>query len=224
MRTRLKVCCIMSPEEARIAVAHGADAVGLVAEMPSGPGVIDEATIASIARAVPPAVGTFLLTSEADGEAIAAQVGRLGVNTVQIVRHVHPTAYVPLRHRLPAVRVVQVVHVEDRGAVDLALGYAGAADALLLDSGRPSADTAELGGTGRRHDWALSREIVARVPVPVFLAGGLTPETIGEAVATVRPFGVDLCTGLRTGGRLDPLKLDRFVRALREADGRLQRM
>ncbi len=87
-------------------------------------------------------------------------------------------------------------------------------DALLLDSGRPSAEVPELGGTGRIHDWSVSREIVRSVGVPVILAGGLRSDNVAEAVAAVVPFAVDVCTGIRTNGRLDPVKLEAFAQAL----------
>jgi phosphoribosylanthranilate isomerase len=217
MRTRLKVCCIASIDEARIAISHGADALGLVAAMPSGPGPIPDALIRAIAASVPPAIATFLLTCEVDPDAVVAQVVRAGVSTVQLVDdEVDLDVYRVLRSEAPAVRIVQVVHVRDRASVNRALHVATHVDALLLDSGNPQAQVRELGGTGRVHDWALSREIVARAERPVFLAGGLNAENIREAIDTVRPFGVDLCSGVRTNGALDVAKLDRFAKAMTE--------
>lgn len=219
-RTRLKVCCIMSPDEMRLAVEAGADAVGLVARMPSGPGVIADEAIAAIAAAVPPPVASFLLSSETDPEALAEHVARTRPAAVQIVAPVDPGVLQRLKGRLTGTRIVQVIHVEDGGSARLALDYARFADALLLDSGRPSAAVAELGGTGRVHDWALSRQIVQGVDRPVFLAGGLTPDNVGEAIALVAPFGIDLCSGVRTAGALDPAKLSALTAALRTADER----
>jgi len=216
MRTRIKICCISSVDEARRAIALGADAIGLVGAMPSGPGVVDDQTIADIARQAPPPVATFLLTSRQTAADIAEHVRLAGTNTVQIVRHIDPAEYAGLRNSLPGVKLVQVVHVEEAASVDLAIDYARWADALLLDSGRPTAATEELGGTGRTHDWVLSREIVEVVDRPVFLAGGLTPRNVGAAIGAVRPFGVDLCSGVRTNGQLDDDKLARFVAAVVE--------
>ncbi len=175
-RPRLKVCCIQSPFEARLAVRLGASALGLVSEMPSGPGVIPEETIAAIARAVPPPVASFLLTSRRDAAGMAGQ--------------------------------------QRRNAVEEAVAVAAAVDAILLDSGNPSLAVKELGGTGRRHDWRLSRRIREAVPVPVFLAGGLRAENVEEAIAEVAPFALDVCSGVRTDGRLDEEKLTRFVAAM----------
>ncbi len=215
MHVRLKVCCIASRAEADMAIAAGADALGLVAEMPSGPGPISDEEIAEIAATVPPPIATFLLTSETTAEEIAAHVERTGVNTVQIVTHISIDEAAKLAGLCPSVRRVQVIHVEDRSALDLITGYAPHVHAFLLDSGRPSAAVPEFGGTGRAHDWAVSAAFVEQSPRPVFLAGGLTPDNVGEAVRQVRPFGVDLCTGVRTDDRLDAAKLNAFVAALR---------
>lgn len=214
VRTRIKVCCISSEGEARCAIEHGADALGLVGAMPSGPGVIDDALIAEIARSVPPPVATFLLTSETDAGAIADHARRVGTSAVQIVSHIDPAESERLGALLPGVRRVQVVHVEGHDALELVERYAPHAHAFLLDSGRPGEPTPTLGGTGRTHDWDVSAAFVRRSPIPVFLAGGLDDTNVGEAVRRVRPFGVDLCSGVRTDGRLDPPKLDRFVRAV----------
>jgi len=216
MRTRIKICCMGSVEEARLAVAAGADAVGLVAEMPSGPGPIADALIAEIAASVPPPVTPFLLTQREDPEHILAHVRKTGVTTVQLVRHVDAAVHRALKAALPWLKIVQVVHVEDDRALALARLYAETADALLLDSGRPSLDVAELGGTGRVHDWEVSRRIVEAVDRPVFLAGGLTPANAAEAIARVRAFGLDLCSGVRTDGKLDPAKLAAFMAAVSE--------
>lgn len=214
MRTRVKICCMASVAELRLAVAAGADAVGLVGEMPSGPGPIDDALAVEIAAATPAGVTPFLLSSRTDGAALADHARAVGVGVVQIVRHVDRAEHARLRRAAPSLKVVQVVHVEDEAAVELARGYAETADALLLDSGRPSAAVEELGGTGRAHDWALSARIVDAVRMPVWLAGGLTPANVDEAIARVRPFGIDLCSGLRPEGALDERLLRRFMRAV----------
>ncbi len=218
MRTRVKICCISSIEEARLAVAAGADALGLVGHMPSGPGVIDDETIRAIALTVPPPTARFLLTSETTATAIAAHARACAVDTVQIVRHISPAELTKVATLLPDLRLVQVVHVEGEDAFDWIYRYAEHADAFLLDSGRPSAATPELGGTGRVHDWSVSAEFVQRSPIPVFLAGGLSADNVGQAIARVRPYGLDICSGVRTDGRLDAAKLSRFIKAVHAAD------
>lgn len=216
---RVKICCIASVEEAELAVRHGAAALGLVGRMPSGPGPIPDDLIAEIAAWAPPAVATFLLTSETEPEAIIDHVRRCGTSTVQLVDAVAPQAYAALRRAAPQLKIVQVIHVTGPESVEEAKASAPHVDALLLDSGRPGAAIKELGGTGRVHDWALSRRIVAEVARPVFLAGGLNPENVAEACNRVRPFGVDLCTGVRTDGRLDEARLTAFFGALPTAAG-----
>ena len=214
MRPRVKVCCIASAEEARLAIECGASAVGLVSEMPSGPGVISEELIAEIAARVPPPVATFLLTCRQDADSMVAQQRRCRVNTLQLCDRVPAEAYAGLRAGLPGVSLVQVVHVRGEESFEEALSAARHADALLLDSGNQGLAVKELGGTGRTHDWRVSRRVVEASPVPVFLAGGLKPENVAEAVEVVRPFGLDVCSGVRTEGRLDAKKLRRFFARL----------
>lgn len=218
MKTRIKVCCISSREEAALAVAAGASALGLVGEMPSGPGVISDERIAEIASVVPPPISRFLLTSRTDGHAIAEHVRACRVDTVQLVDAVAEGAYATLRAAAPWVRVVQVLHVEDESVLEQAERAAPWVDALLLDSGRPGAPVRELGGTGRVHDWSFSRRVVARSSRPVFLAGGLRPDNVARAIAEVGPYGLDVCSGVRTDGRLDGDKLRAFVRAVQQAE------
>jgi phosphoribosylanthranilate isomerase len=213
LRPRVKVCCISSLEEAGLAVACGASALGLVSAMPSGPGVIDEALIAQIARRVPPPVAPFLLTCAQAAHEIVAQQRRTGCGTLQLCDHVPPEGYAELRRALPGIRLVQVIHVTSEESVAEAVAVARHVDALLLDSGRPSLTVKELGGTGRVHDWRLSRRIREAVDVPLFLAGGLKPANVAEAVREVGPFGLDVCTGVRSNGRLDADKLRAFMQA-----------
>ena len=218
MKTRLKVCCIATVEEARLAVAHGADAIGLVGPMPSGPGPIPLETIAQIAASTPPPIATFLLTSKTRPEEIIAQWQQCHTTTIQLTDRVEPEHFPALRKALPGVKLVQVIHVVGPQSLVEAREYDHLADALLLDSGNPVLAVKELGGTGRIHDWAVSAQIVAQMPCPVFLAGGLTTENVTEAIDTVRPFGVDLCSGVRTNGHLDPVKLSAFIHKLRSGN------
>jgi phosphoribosylanthranilate isomerase len=197
-----------------VAVRHGASALGLVSAMPSGPGVIPDDAIAAIARTVPPGVASFLLTSRQDVPSIVEQQRRLRVTTLQIVDRLTEGSHRELRAALPGIGLVQVVHVTGPESVDEALAVAPEVDALLLDSGNPTLAVKELGGTGRRHDWRLSQKIREQAGVPLFLAGGLTPENVAEAVAEVGPFGLDVCSGVRTAGALDEAKLDRFFAAV----------
>jgi phosphoribosylanthranilate isomerase len=197
-----------------MAIRAGASALGLVSAMPSGPGVIAEEAIAEIAATVPPAVATFLLTCHQDAAAIAEQQRRLRTTTVQICDRLDRGSHSDIRAALPGIGLVQVVHVTGSESLAEAVTAAPGVDALLLDSGNQAAAVKELGGTGRRHDWRISREIREAVPVPVFLAGGLNPGNVAEAIAEVGPFALDLCSSVRTDGHLDPRKLDAFFAAV----------
>lgn len=214
---RVKICCISSLEEASLAIRHGAAALGLVSQMPSGPGVIADELIAEIAARVPPPVATFLLTMRREADAIVAQHAVCATSTIQLVDAVEPAQLQRLRRALPHVKLVQVIHVVGPAALDDAMASAPHVDALLLDSGNPALPVKELGGTGRVHDWQVSRLIRARAPVPVFLAGGLRTSNVREAIEAVEPFGIDLCSGVRTHGRLCAEKLAQFMRAVHGA-------
>lgn len=218
LRTRLKVCCISTLAEAALAVAAGADALGLVGDMPTGPGVIDDALARDIAARIPPGVSAFLLTSRKDAAGIADHARDVGVSTVQIVRHVDPREHALLAERAPHLRRVQVLHVEDASILALASDYEAHAHAFLLDSGRPS--VSELGGTGRAHDWTISAELVRASALPVFLAGGLRPDNVASAIDQVHPYGLDICSGVRTEGKLDARSLEALTHALRAQDAR----
>jgi phosphoribosylanthranilate isomerase len=212
---RVKICCMGSLAEARLAITAGASAVGLVSAMPSGPGVISEDLIAEIARQLPPAIGSFLLTCQTDPDAIIEQQRRLRVNTIQICDRLEVQRYEILRAALPGISLVQVVHVNGAESVAEAIAIAPFVDGVLLDSGNQSLPVKELGGTGRTHDWNLSVQIREAIDVPLFLAGGLKAENVADAIMQVRPFGVDVCSGVRTNGKLDEAKLKSFFAAVK---------
>jgi len=211
MKTRVKVCCISSVEEASVVISAGVTAIGLVGNMPSGPGVISDELINTIASSVPSGVDTFLLTSETSAKKIVEHHNRTLTNTIQIVDELKEGTYNDIRSSLPSIKLVQVIHVIDDKSVDEAIKISEFADALLLDSGNPSLNVKELGGTGRVHDWSLSRKIVEQTKVPVYLAGGLNADNVQKAIEEVNPFGVDLCSGVRINGKLDEKKLHQFL-------------
>jgi phosphoribosylanthranilate isomerase len=210
MILRIKICCINSIIEANTAINYGASAIGLVAKMPSGPGPITDDLIRQIAATVPPPVATFLLTSETKAVEIISHHNRTNTNTIQIVDTLENREYGQLRAALPSVRIVQVIHVIDDRSVEEAIEISDMVDAILLDSGNPNLKIKELGGTGRIHDWKLSRKIREMSRCPVFLAGGLNPENVRKAIEEVEPYAVDVCSGVRTNGNLDKQKLEAF--------------
>lgn len=213
-KPKVKICCISSIEEAALAIECGASALGLVGEMPSGPGVISDAEIYDIAHSVPPPIATFLLTSQTSSKGIIEHHQKVQTNTVQIVDTLKSGTYREIRQTLPNVKIVQVIHVLDEKSVDQACELAEMVDAILLDSGNPNLEVKELGGTGRVHNWALSRKIVETCGKPVFLAGGLRAENVRQAIEAVQPFGLDLCSSVRTVGKLDRAKLEKFFQAI----------
>lgn len=217
IHTRVKVCCIANVAEAEMAIAAGAWALGLVAEMPSGPGPIPDDAIAEIARAVPPGVETFLLTSRVEADGIIEHHRHCGTTALQLVDRVPFDDLKRLRRALPGVRLVQVVHVTGPDSVSEAQDVAGLVDMVLLDSGQPQAELRTLGGTGNTHDWDISRIIRERLDLPVWLAGGLNEANVSQAIRHVGPFGVDLCSSLRPDGRLHAQRLDAFFKAVRSA-------
>lgn len=214
---QVKICCIRSVQEAELAIEAGASALGLVADMPSGPGIITEDEITEIAARVPPPIATFMLTSETRVEAIIAQQRRCRTNTIQICDRLTEDTHAELKAALPGIRIVQVIHVGGDESVREAVEVSTQVDALLLDSGNQNLAVKELGGTGRIHDWAVSRKIRDAVRIPIFLAGGLRPENVAEAMAIVSPFGLDLCSSVRIDDRLDATKLRRFFEAMTHA-------
>jgi phosphoribosylanthranilate isomerase len=218
-RPFLKICCIMNAAEARLAWSLGADALGLVSHMPSGPGVISDTQIAQIAHSVPPPVATFLLTSRQDAASIIAQRRQCRSSTIQLVDSVPERDLQQLREALPGIALVQVIHVNDDASVDEALRVAPLVDALLLDSGNQKLPVKELGGTGRTHDWRISARIRESLtalpePKPMFIASGLHAGNLRQAIEAVRPHGLDVCSGVRTDGKLDAIKLSSLVAAL----------
>jgi phosphoribosylanthranilate isomerase len=207
-----------SVAEMRLAVACGADCVGLVGHMPSGLGVIADTLARDIAHATPPAVSPILLTSRTQAREIADHIIFCGVGIVQIVNHIDPATHDRLDELVPAVRRLQVIHVESDDALRLLEFYSGHVHGFLLDSGRPGLAIPQLGGTGRIHDWSISAEFVRRSPLPVFLAGGLNVANVTAAIRQVRPYGVDVCSGLRSPLSLDESKLRAFMLAVRSVD------
>jgi phosphoribosylanthranilate isomerase len=209
--TKVKICCIQSNAEAQIAIENGAFAFGLVSKMPSGPGVIAESKIRAIAKWAPENIKTVLLTSLQNADEIIEQHNYCGTDVLQLVDSQEIKTYRMLKKELPDVEIMQVIHVINDNSITEAVEISKYVDMLLLDSGNPNLETKELGGTGKTHNWQISRELVEQIDIPVFLAGGLNPDNVAEAVETVNPFGVDVCSGLRTDGELDTMKVRRFV-------------
>jgi phosphoribosylanthranilate isomerase len=211
---KVKICCISSIEEARLAVAYGAAAIGLVGRMPSGPGIITDELIHAIAKTVPPPIQTFLLTSETTTDNIIEHHKKVNTTTIQIVDALSGREYHKIREAIPNVQLVQVIHVLDEGSIKEAIEISEFVDAILLDSGNPNLPTKVLGGTGKTHNWDLSKKIREKISLPIFLAGGINKDNIKKAIEHVQPYGIDLCSSVRTNGQLDESKLEELFKAI----------
>ena len=212
MAPRVKVCCISSVEEARLAISYGAAALGVVGPMPSGPGVISLELIGQISKSLDKHIDSFYLTSKVTADKILDEYKFAQTKTIQLVDNVPIAELITLRTLLPdTVRMVQVLHVRSDAVIQEAMHKQPYVDAFLLDSGNPNSTIKTLGGTGQTHNWNISRILVERVSIPVYLAGGINADNVIEAYAKVQPYGIDLCSGLRTDGKLDETKLKFFI-------------
>ena len=205
-RTRVKICGIREPEHARIAAEAGADAIGLNFYGPS-PRYVEIAQAAAVVAALPPyvmAVGLFVDASEVEVRRVLDSV-RLDLLQFQ---GDEPAGFCE-RFGVPYVRAVRM-----EPGTEL-VEYAGRfsrAKALLLDAHVPG----QPGGTGRTFDW---RGIPRDLPIPVILSGGLTVENVARAVREVKPWAVDVSSGVETGrGSKDPRKIVDFIRSVRIED------
>jgi len=213
-----KICCIRSLDEAQIVVRAGADAIGFVGIDPPTQRTLADDSIAQIIQEVTHSVSTVLLTASTSAEAIASQLKRTGASDVQLSAEISEEELGKLANSEPGIRRIKVVHVEGQQSLQAINRYSSLVDRFLLDSGNPNVARPVYGGTGRTHDWTVSAEFVRKSPIPVYLAGGLTPENVAKAISQVRPSGVDLCSGVRTADKLDPAKLLAFMSAIQALD------
>ena len=212
--TKVKICCIQSIAEAQMAIDFGAYAIGLVSKMPSGPGVISDEKIREIAKWSKGKIKTVLLIAKQNVNELIEQYRFCETDIIQLVDYQEMETYQILKKEFPLVELMQVIHVIDDNSIMEAIDVSNFVDIILLDSGNPNLQAKELGGTGRTHNWELSKQIVDKVNVQVFLAGGLNPENVSQAVAQVNPYGVDLCSGLRVEGNLIEKELKSFMKNL----------
>jgi len=214
LNPKVKICCISSIIEAKMAIKAGASSIGLVGPMPSGPGIITNDLIREIASVIPSEISSFLLTSETSAEKIIKHYKQVHTSTIQMVDKLESGSYAEIKHAIPGIELVQVIHVLNEDSVQDAIIAAQNVDYLLLDSGNPNLKTKILGGTGQTHNWDISKRIREEIDIPLYLAGGLNSSNVREAIEYVQPYGVDLCSGVRTGGALDRVKLEAFFTAL----------
>lgn len=207
----VKICGIRRLEDALAALAFGADGLGfLVGRKHHSPDFLDESDAAAIVAALPPNTSSVLVTHLADPDDIVTLATAIGVTIIQLHGDTSPAQAAVIKHRLPHIKTYKAIHVIDTESIDTAQQYATVVDAIVLDTVNLATD--QVGGTGQTHDWSLSRQIVEQLPIPVILAGGLTPDNVGEAIRRVRPYGVDVNSGTKgCDGYKDHARLQRFI-------------
>ncbi len=208
--TRIKICGNRSVNEALLAARSGADAVGILVgpHTESQKHFVTPETARDILTALPPFVQGVIVTTHESIESIAALISVTGTSVVQCHSHITPAHISTLRVQFPYVQFIAVVHVQDSSSVERAQSFEAAAHALLLDTSLKGT----TGGTGVTHDWSVSADIVRTVSIPVILAGGLNPENVRGAIAQVRPYAVDVRSGVcRATGEKDEEKVRTFI-------------
>ena len=209
---RVKVCGLTEEDDLRTAVEAGADAVGIVSDVPvETPREVSPERARELAEAVPPFVTSVLVTMPDSAAGGAELAERVGADAVQVHGDLPPEAVGRLREAFDGDLLLAADHAT-------APEYAGVVDGLVVDT----VDEAGAGGTGETHDWARTREVVRDLDVPVVLAGGLTPSNVAEAARTVRPFAVDVASGVEgeVPGRKDHDAVRAFVRRAKRAGDR----
>jgi len=212
--TRAKICGIRDDGARDVAVAAGADAVGFVVEIPRSKRSIDRGKAKHLIEGLPPFVSSVIVV-EPESVAEAANLALdTGADVIQVNDSLSFEDLATLKEMVPT-RVVATVPARP-GGLDHARRMAEVADAILLDS----LEEGKLGGTGTVHDWNLSADLVRKVDVPVILAGGLNPENVAAAIKTVRPYAVDVSSGVETDGAKDPKKIEAFLREVKSCPQR----
>lgn len=207
----IKICCIETETDRESALQAGVTTLGFVAEGLTPPYLVSVPRAAALRADLPSDIDAVLLTAETDADRLFEHASTMRATGLQLCRPVTPETLTSLRERLPEMQLIQVIHMGDPGGLERARAVDALVDIVLLDSG--SLATSQLGGTGKTHDWRESARVREAVRSPLWLAGGLHPDNVAEAIATVRPDGIDVCSGVRSDGRVDPTKVRAFVRA-----------
>ena|SRR3989338_1549260 len=189
---QVKICGITNIETARAVASLGADMLGFHVELEHSRNPLTRDMASEIISQLPPTCSAVLVTSATEPEKIARLVKKTAVTAVQLHGDIEEMS--KLKSELPNIKLYKVVNVFDKSAIEEAKGYEGIADALVLDSAIK--ETGQRGGTGKTHDWDISRKIVEATSLPVILAGGLNPNNVSEAISKVRPYAVDVNSGV----------------------------
>ena len=205
MRTRVKICGITDPVDARLAAQAGADAIGLVFHGPS-PRNVAPGMACSIIDALPPFVNAYAVVLDPDPQFLDELIDQVPLDGLQY--HGCEAPELCARFQGPWIKAVPM---NESGALAECQQRYPEAHGFLLDSHA----SGEAGGKGKTFDWA---EIRSKDPRPLILAGGLEPGNVGEAIREVRPWGVDVSSGVEAEpGRKDPDKVRAFMREVHRA-------
>jgi phosphoribosylanthranilate isomerase len=208
----VKICGIRRREDALIAAELGADAIGLlVGQRHNSPDFISATVARDIDRALPPSVEAVLVTHVEDIDKLERLLQESEIRTVQLHSEIAPSSVERLRGRLPHLKIFKSVSVISADSVAYPEAFAQLVDGFVLDSINLATD--QVGGTGKTHDWSVSRQIVMRYPeIPSILAGGLNSENVRSAIEQVHPFGVDVNSGTKAPDEFkDPRKIEAFI-------------
>jgi len=209
---KVKICGVTNLQDALAAISFGADAVGfLVGQVHYSTGIfITPQQASDIVAALPPFCSAVLVTHLARPPDVIRAARIANVSTLQLHGDTSAPEAIRIKQQLPYIKTYKAVHVLGENAISHAQRYVGAVDGIVLDTA--ITETGQIGGTGKTHDWRISHKIVRSVPLPVILAGGLNPDNVAEAIETVRPFAVDVNSGVsHSDGSKDLQKLKLFI-------------
>ena len=210
--TKVKICGITNLEDARAAISFGADAVGfLVGKLhPSTSSFLSPEQVSEIVAHLPPFCSTVLVTHLSRPEELIPLLKITNVTTLQLHGETTPQEAIQLKKQIPFLKTYKAVHVFDDSSIQEASRYVGSVDGIVLDTAIKA--TGQVGGTGKTHDWSISKKIVLSTPLPVILAGGLNPENVADAIRLVRPYAVDVNSGVSNpDGTKNHNKLSVFI-------------
>ncbi|MFA5384974.1 MAG: phosphoribosylanthranilate isomerase [Eubacteriales bacterium] len=212
---KIKICGINNFEDLQSCIKAGADALGFLVGLthPAEDKLEDIRLAKSLIDRIPPFVSTVMVTHLTNEGEIVNLARCMGTTSVQINDYTEPSVLKKVCDGLKDIKIIKSVHVTGSDAIELTKAYLPFADAILLDS----REGPRIGGTGKTHDWEISRKIVQESNKPVILAGGLNPGNVYEAVKKVQPFAVDVNSGVETNFRKDPAKINLFINEARRA-------
>ncbi|MHC1631247.1 MAG: phosphoribosylanthranilate isomerase [Methanotrichaceae archaeon] len=207
--TRVKICGIRNESERDCVVSAGADAIGFVVEIPISRRSISKETARSLIEGLSPFVTSVIVTAPDSVEEAANLARATRADVIQVHDTLGLEDLKELQKRIPQ-KIVAATAVHPDAEENLQV-LADVADAVLLDTFKKG----KLGGTGEVHDWNVSAGLVRDLNVPVILAGGLDSENVAQAVKRVRPYAVDVSSGVETDGKKDCQKVNTFVKGVR---------